>query len=485
MIQIRKVLSMTGVLLMFIAAMMCIPFIISFFYNDGDSKALLYSILCAASVGIILYYQGRKEKEINIKSGFAVVAIGWIAMALAGALPYYFSGSIPALTDCIFESMSGFTTTGATILSADIKIERLPHGVLFWRSLTHWIGGMGIILLSIAIMPLLGVGGMQLYRAEFPGPVKDKITPRVRTTAEILWFVYVLISLLEFILLLLGGLNAFDAACHTFGTMATGGFSTHSESIGFYDSQFVHYVVIIFMFIAGVNFSLHYRFLRGKFGNYWQSREFRFYLILISVFTVLIFMNNYIRSEYNGLEATFRQSLFHVTSIITTTGYGASDWEKWGGFAQILMVAMMFTGGMAGSTGGGVKVVRIQIMIHQILNELKRLVHPHAVLPIKIGRVLVDESIIRNVLAFLLTFGLILLISTAVMSSLGIDIVTSFGASIACLSNIGPGLGSVGAIDNYSHIPLIGKWLLILLMMLGRLEIFTVLILFNRHFWRK
>lgn len=485
MFNFRKVASIVGIILLFIAAMMALPLFVSLYFSDGDSSAIGWSMIITCISGLALFLQGRKQQDIGLREGFAVVTFGWCGMALSGALPFYISGAIPSFTDCLFESMSGFSATGASILGAELTIESLPHGILFWRSLTHWIGGMGIILLSLAILPLLGVGGMQLYRAEFPGPVKDKLTPRIKNTAEILWFVYVIISGVEFILLYIGGMSMFDAACHTFGTMATGGFSTYSGSIGTFESRYIHYVVIVFMIIAGTNFTLHYHLLKRKPRYYWKSTEFRMYVGLIGGFSAAMIIINLAHGQFGDFEETFRLSVFHVASIMTTTGFGAADWEAWGGAIQVMMVMMMIIGGMAGSTGGGVKVVRIQILFSQIRNELKRLIHPHAIIPLRLGGRLIDESIVGNVLAFLLAFCFIMILSTAILSVMGIDIVTSFGATIACLSNIGPGLAGVGPSDNYGHLPQMAKWLLVGLMMLGRLEVFTVLVLFSKHFWKR
>ncbi len=465
--------------------MMLIPLAVSLYYQEWDTLCLLASAFLTALIGAGLTVAGRKHREISLRDGFAVVSLGWLAMALAGALPFYLSDAIPSFTDCFFESMSGFTTTGASILGPHLPIESLPHGLLFWRSLTHWIGGMGIILLSLAILPMLSVGGMQLYRAEVPGPTKDKITPRLRDTAEILWIVYLTISIAEIILLWAGDMNLFDAACHTFGTMATGGFSTRSESIAAFNSRYIQYVIIFFMFIAGTNFALHYRLFQGKVKYYWQSREFRLYLMLISVFTLIVMIVNLAGKYVGGIEETFRASLFQVVSILTTTGYGSANWELWGPLAQVLLVLLMVCGGMAGSTGGGVKVIRIQILFKHIRIELRRLIHPQAIIPLRLGSKRIDDGVVRNVLTLLLVYCLILALSTSILAGFGIDLVTSFGASIACLSNIGPGLGDVGATDHYHWMHPVVKWLLSGLMVLGRLEIFTVLVLFSRHFWRK
>ncbi|MDP8237455.1 MAG: potassium transporter TrkG [Candidatus Hatepunaea meridiana] len=482
----RNVGFVVGVLLQFIAVMMLIPLGISINYGDGDTIAFIWSILITIAAGTALMFLRRKGKDISIREGFAVVSLSWVSAALVGALPFFLSGAIPSFTDCLFESMSGFTTTGSSILGSHNTIESLPHGVLFWRSLTHWLGGMGIILLSLAILPMLGVGGMQLFRAEVPGPTKDKLTPRIKDTAKILWMVYLGISVLEMLLLWIGGMNLFDSACHTFGTMATGGFSTKSASIGFYDSRYIQYVIIIFMFIAGTNFALHYRFIfKGQINCFWSSREFRFYLLVVILFTILIMGYGLGFQPSAAIETCFRESLFQVVSLLTTTGYGTADWELWGAFPQVLLVLLMFVGGMAGSTGGGVKVIRVQVLLAQVKIELSRLIHPQAVNPLRIGGQVISAGIVSNVLAFLLAFGLILGASTAILAAMGIDMVTSFGAAVASLSNIGPGLGEVGPVDNYAWMPSAAKWLLIALMMLGRLEVFTVLVLFSRHFWRR
>ncbi|MFC2149981.1 TrkH family potassium uptake protein [Calditrichota bacterium] len=484
MIDIRNVTSLVGLVMIFVAIMMIIPLTISLLLNDGAHWSLILSIALTSLIGYLMFLMRIKGKDIGFREGFAVVTFGWLAMAVAGALPYYFNGYIPTFTDCFFESMSGFTTTGASILGSELLIEGLPKGLLFWRSLTHWIGGMGIILMSLAILPMLGIGGMQLFKAEVPGPTKDKLTPRIKDTAEILWLVYLGFTILQVILLMFGGMDWFDSLCHTFGTMATGGFSTRGESIAAYHSGYIEYVVILFMLIAGTNFTLHYRFIsKLDIKGYWSSREFRLYVAIIGIITLLLVTNNLTKDSIGEIEGVFRASLFQTVSILTTTGYGSADWEQWGAFAQLLLVCAMFIGGMAGSTGGGLKVIRLQLLLSQIRIELRRLIHPQAILPLRIGDQLISDSIVGNVLAFLLAFALLLFTSTLFLSFLGIDMVTSFGAAIASLSNIGPGLGDVGATDNYGWMPGAAKWLLAMLMMLGRLEVFTVLVLFSRHYW--
>ena len=466
---------------MFLAIAMALPASFSFYYGDGDHVALLSSAAITLLVGFLLFKLTRFEKDLRPKEGFAVVTFAWVLFSLFGCLPYIISGSIPSFTDAYFETMSGFSTTGATILT---NVETLPHGVLFWRSFTHWIGGMGIIVLSLAILPFLGVGGMQLFKAEVPGPVADKLTPRITETAKILWGVYVLISAIEALLLWLGGMTFFDALCHTFGTMATGGFSTKNASIGAYNSAYIDYVVIFFMILAGVNFALHYRLLRGDIRAYVRNREFLFFMSIIGLALVLIGFDTFL-TQYKDFPLAFRKTLFQVVAIVTTTGYGTADYEKWAFTSQFVLLVLMFIGGCAGSTGGGMKVMRIHLLIKFVFNEITHLLHPHAVRPVRLGGAAIPREVVSNVVGFFITFILIFIVGVLVMSALGLDMETSFGAVAASMNNIGPGLGDVGPTDNYAHIPVLGKWVLAFLMLVGRLEIFTVIILFSPSYWQK
>ncbi|MGD8414225.1 MAG: potassium transporter TrkG, partial [Candidatus Latescibacterota bacterium] len=378
-------------------------------------------------------------------------------------------------------TMSGFTTTGATVIT---NIEALGHGVLFWRSLTHWIGGMGIIVLSLAILPFLGVGGMQMYRAEVPGPTADKLTPRITQTAKILWGVYVAFTVVEAGLLMLGGMNLFDALCHSFGTLATGGYSTKNASIGAYGSAYIDYVVIIFMLVAGTNFALHCRFLRGDWKAYFQNQEFLFFISLVGLATFFIGVDTYF-NHYHNLADTVQNSLFQVVSILTTTGYGTADYEKWSFSSQFILFMLMFFGGCAGSTGGGIKMLRIHVLLKSVFAEITRLLHPHAVVPVRIGGQTVPREVVANIVGFFILYVTIYAVSVFIMSSMGLDMATSFGSVAATLGNIGPGLGAVGPTDNYAHVPISGKWFLTFLMLSGRLELYTVFILFSPSFWKK
>jgi trk system potassium uptake protein TrkH len=389
------------------------------------------------------------------------------------------AGAIPSFTDAFFETMSGFTTTGATILT---DIEAVPHGLLFWRSLTHWIGGLGIIVLSIAILPFLGVGGMQLYRAELRSAA-DRLTPRITETAKILWGVYVTFTFIEAGLLMLGGMSLFDALCHSFGTLATGGYSTKNASVGAFGSTYIDWVVIFFMLVAGTNFSLHYRFLKGDFRVYFRNTEFRFFMTLIALAVVVILTDTALR--YGNMDRAFRDTFFQVTSILTTTGYGTADYERWSFTSQFVLFVLMFFGGCAGSTGGGMKMMRVHVLVKFVYAEITRLVHPHAVIPVRVGKDAVDREVVANIVGYFILYIMVFAAGVVIMTALHLDMPTAFGAVVATLSNVGPGLGGVGPTDNYSAIPAVGKWVLSSLMLMGRLELYTVLILLSPSYWKK
>lgn len=482
MIHKKIIINVLSVLILFLAVSLIPPTVIAYFFAEDDINAFLVTIFLSIVIGLTGYLITRRTKEeLRAKDGFLIVTFGWLLFSLLGALPFFLSGYIPSYTDAFFETMSGFTTTGATILK---DIEILPHGILFWRSLTHWLGGMGIILLSLAILPLLGVGGMQLFKAEVPGPTPDKLSPRIKHTAELLWGVYVLLTAFEVVLLMIGGMNWFDAICHSFGTLATGGFSTKNASIGYYNSAYVDYVVTFFMILAGINFSLHYRALRGKPKIYFKDPETLFFLGIIAVATLFITFSVWKQSS-EDVELSFRQAIFQVSSIITTTGYGTADYEQWRSSTRTVLFILMFFGGCAGSTGGGLKIIRSLILIKFSINEIKKLIHPQAVLPVRIGNVVIQKEIIANVSGFYLFYLSIFVFGVLFMNILGLDFETSLGGVAATIGNIGPALGDLGPTDNYAFIPDIGKWFLSFLMLIGRLEIYTVLIIFTPTFWKK
>ncbi|RJP79765.1 MAG: TrkH family potassium uptake protein [Candidatus Zixiibacteriota bacterium] len=459
---------------------MLLPLVWVWYYQEDLWPRYVLAAAVTVLSGLLLRKAGKGDNVVQVREGFAIVTLGWTAMAIFGALPFLFTGAIPSVSNAVFESMSGFTTTGASILT---DIEALPKSVLFWRSFTHWVGGMGIIIFSLAILPILGIGGMQLYKAEAPGPTKDKLTPRVRQTAALLWGVYVLFSALETGLLMLAGMDLFDALCHTFGTMATGGFSTRNASIAAYDNPWIHWIIIIFMVLAGINFALHYRALTGRVLVYPRDPEFRFYLAMMVAGTVLLSASSW--RHFGSLEQGLRDSIFQVVSITTTTGYITADYEQWHPLAVIVLVLLMFMGGMAGSTGGGMKMMRILILIKQAHIEVKKFIHPQALYPLRMGRRVIPPEVITNILGFFLLYVVIYVLGSMFLVALGLDLATSFSASVACLANIGPGLAEVGPVANYGALPLPAKWSLAFLMMVGRLEVFTVLVLFSRSYWRK
>ena len=488
--NIRSILNILAALLTLLGFSMLLPAGIAFGFGESDLSGFLYSFVISIIIGLPIWFFTRKGYSVTNKDGFAIVTFAWIITGIVGALPFYLSGAIPNITDAFFESMSGVTTTGATIIGNPSTlphlpngIESLPHGILFWRSFIQWIGGMGIIVFTIAILPLLGVGGVQLFKAEVPGPVSDKIRPRVRETAKYLWMVYIGITIAEIIMLQIAGMNWFDAVCHSFTTMPTGGFSTKNASIGFYDNVGIHYIMIFFMFIAGVNFSLHFRAISGDIKSYFRNSEFLTYFWLIALVTVALTFSLVIKSG-NWSHAFFLDSLFQTVSILTTTGYATADYELWAFFAQFLILILMFIGGMGGSTGGGMKIVRVMLILKYAALETRRMLHAKAIIPIRIGEKYISGDVIRNTLGFFLFYVFIFVFTSFFLTTLNIDLKSSMGVAASALGNIGPALGEFGPTDNYALLPGVGKWLLTFCMLLGRLEIFTVVVLFSRTFRR-
>jgi trk system potassium uptake protein TrkH len=479
----RFILKIIGVLIFFFGLTMIFPLIVGLLYRDQSVVPLLKSVGITVLSGSILYLVFRKVEAavINQREGMAIVAVGWTVVGLFGAIPFYLGDGGFTFTDAFFESVSGFTTTGASVLT---NIEAMSKGLLFWRSFIQWLGGMGIIVLSVAILPFLGVGGMQLYKAEVPSPVPDKLKPRIRDTAKILWKVYALISLAEVILLLLGGMGLYDALCHTFTTMPTGGFSTKNASIAHYDSVYFDCVIIFFMLLAGINFSLHYQMLRGKALVFWQDSECRFFLGAVVLLTFAVSLNVF-GTVYKTIGEALRFGAFQVASIVTTTGFATADYEQWPTMSQFILLLCMFLGASAGSTGGGMKCLRIMLCFKYCYKELFMLIHPHAVSHIKIGGKTVPDDVMRSVLGFLALYMGLFALCSVLLAGMGVDFTTSFGAIAASIGNIGPGFGMVGPVENYAQIPYLGKWLLIWCMLLGRLEIFTMIILMVPEFWRK
>lgn len=454
------------------------------YYHDEGWRALMVSGTFAILLGLLLLlFSKDASKNISKKEGFLIVTLGWVSLCVTGCLPYILSGSITSITTALFETVSGYSTTGATALE---DIEILPHGILMWRTLTHWIGGMGIIVLAVAILPILGIGGMQLFSAEATGVNADKLHPRITSTAKRLWLIYFGLTGLETVLLYIAGMEFFDAVNHAMSSIATGGFSTKNASVGHFDSALIEYIIIFFMFLSAVNFSLIYWGLKGKLNKIWENEEFRFFVILITSVvlftTVLVQISNW---GNDPLEESFRHSLFQVVAVITTTGFGTADFTSWSPILTIMFFFLFFTGACAGSTSGGVKLIRHLVIIKNSFLEFKRLLHPSAVVPVRINGHILKGRITFNVMAFILIYFGVFVFSAIIMSILGEDFMTAMGSAAACLGNVGPGLGEVGPADNYNSISGAGKIYLSFLMLVGRLEIFTVLILFTPYFWKR
>ncbi len=482
--SLRPVLHVIGVLLVFLSAAMASTAVVSLLYRDGDTLAFLFSAVFTFAVGMLTYRNTRFEGDITHRQGYAIVTFAWTGIALFGALPFVLTGAVATPAQAIFESMSGFTTTGATVFS---DIESLPHGILFWRSLTHWLGGMGIIVLAIAVLPFLGVGGMQLFRAEVPGPTPERLRPRIAQTAKLLWYVYVGLTALQVVLYLVGGMGLFDAVNHAMATLATGGFSTKNDSAASF-SPYLQYVTILFMYLAGVNFTLHFRAATGR-PVYFKDEEWRLFTLIIVGAGLFLAAANLLGGEYAlsgaGVEHAFRDGLFQSTSITTTTGFVSSDYELWVPAAQGLLLTLMFTGGMAGSTGGGVKTLRVLLTLKYVAVQIRKHLHPRAVLLARLDGRPVKDDVLGNVVGFVFLYVMLCLFGTMLMSLMGMDLLTAFGASAATVGNIGPGVGAVGATENYGWISDPALLALGFLMLVGRLEIYTVLLLFHPDMWKR
>ncbi|WP_372757334.1 TrkH family potassium uptake protein [Mariniflexile sp.] len=483
-----------GLLLLFNGAFMLLSALVSYFYKDGVTYEIALSGIFTLIAGAIAMFLTKKhKKEINKREGYIVVTFGWILMSLCGTLPYVITGSIPNFTNAFFETMSGYTTTGSSILN---DIEIIPKGVLFWRSTTHWIGGMGIIVLAIAILPLLGIGGMQLFAAEAPGPSADKLHPRITDTAKRLWLIYFGYTAAETILLQLAGMSFFDAINHSMATLSTGGFSTKNASVAYWNDQpVIQYIIILFMFLAGANFVLSYFAFKGKVQKIIHDEEFKLYFKFVVVFSIIAALIIYFRADvsvssihhpmvWGEAESAFRHALFQVLTVITTTGFVSADYTLWTPFLVVMFFGLMFLGGSSGSTSGGVKVVRHLILIKNGFLEFKRTLHPSAIVPVRYNNKAINRFIVFNVLAFFILYMLSFIIGALVFSMFDIDFTSAIGLSASSLGNVGPALGNFGPVNNYAALPLLAQWWASFLMLIGRLELFTVLILFTPFFWR-
>ncbi|MBR9757502.1 MAG: TrkH family potassium uptake protein [Algicola sp.] len=483
-----------GLLLLFNGGFMLLASLISLIYKDGVTLGVFAAGALTIFTGLLLMYNTKDhKKEMNKREGYVVVAFGWIIMSLSGTLPYVITGAIPSFTNAFFETMSGYTTTGASILN---DIEVIPEGVLFWRSLTHWIGGMGIIVLAVAVLPLLGIGGMQMFAAEAPGPSADKLHPRITDTAKRLWLIYFGYTAAETILLKVAGMSFFDAINHALCTLSTGGFSTKNASVAHWNDQpIIQYIIIVFMFLAGTNFVLSYFAFKGKVQKVLQDGEFKLYFRFIVAFTLIAASIIYFQADvskssiahpmvWGEAESAFRHALFQVLAIVTTTGFVTADYTLWTPFLVVFFFGLMFLGGSAGSTSGGVKVVRHLMLIENGFLEFKRALHPNAILPLRYNKKSIPGDIVFNIQGFFILYMLSFIVGALVFSMLGIDFKSAVGLAASSLGNVGPALGEFGPVNNYAALPGLGKWWASFLMLLGRLELFTVLILLTPFFWR-
>lgn len=481
-INFKIIIKILAYLLIILAGFMIIPAGIALYLGETHSAAaFLKTIVFTVPLSTFLIFtlKNVKPQSLSTRDGFLLVTLCWIFASLTGAMPFYLSGGIPSFTDAYFEAISGFSTTGASILT---DIEALPSSLLFWRSLTQWLGGMGIVVLAVAVLPILGIGGLQLIKAEAPGPSVDRITPRIAETAKILWLLYLGLTAAQVLLLRAGGMPLFDSFIHTFSTLATGGFSSKGQSIGHYESAYIHGVITLFMFLAGVSFILHFRLITGRVQSLFRESEFKTYTLIFLTASILIALNlsnNY----YNSFSESFKYASFQAASILTTTGYATADYSQWPNMSKIILFTLMFVGGCAGSTGGGIKVIRLVILLKQAINEMKLLLHPGGVFTLRINGAAVRKNTVYAVAGFFFLYIAMLLLTAFIVASSGENIETSFTAALATVGNIGPGFAKVGPAENYAFFKDYVKWFLSFAMLAGRLELYTVFVIFTRRFW--
>ena len=492
--NIRLVVKTMGALLVIESVFMAIAMAVSFFYGDPDDGAFLVSTILTLVAGWIGIAIGTgASSQVGEREGYVIVALVWVVFSAFGMLPYWLSGQIPSFTDSWFETMSGFSTTGATILD-DIEVR--SHGALFWRSMTQWLGGLGIIVLSLALLPMFGLGGMQLYAAEMNGISYEKLSPRIADTAKSLWITYILLTIAEVGLLWAEGMPIFDSVCHSFTTVSSGGFSTKNMSIAFYASPIIDYTVAFFMLLAGVNFGLIILFFRGKPGRLWHDEETKWYLSAVGVVTAVLtiglmvqwLMDSFVASSnefFSHLEMAFREGLFTTIATMTSTGFGIADYMTWPPFLWVVVFFLMFTGASSGSTSGGMKWVRLMIFVKSGFAEFKRRIHPNAIVPVNLNGKPITQQTTNNVMAFLQFYLMILIVTVLIFCGTGVDFDESIGAAVSALGNIGPSIGQYGPAGTYALFPTTAKWVMTLVMLIGRLEIFTVLLLFTKALWKK
>ena len=482
MINFKTIIRIIGILLLLETVMFLVCSSVSFYYRESDMLDFWKAGGITAGIGLLLAALGKGgERQLTRRDGYVLVSFAWVAFSLFGMLPFYIGGYIPDIADAFFETMSGFSSTGATILD---DIESLPHGILFWRSMTQWIGGLGIIMFTIAVLPIFGVSGLQVFAAEASGPTHDKVHPRIGITAKWIWSIYTGITTLLVCLLMLGGMDWFDSICHAFATTGTGGFSTKQASVAYYNSPYIEYVISIFMFISGINFTLVLLLVNRKFKKFIGNAELKFYFGSVVLFTAVIAIVLYYTSPM-GMEESFRKSLFQVISLQTSTGFATDDYMQWTPVLWGLLTIIMLMGACAGSTTGGLKCIRKVILTKVSRNEYKHILHPNPILPVRINKQVISPSIVSTVLAFCFIYISIIVIGTLLMMAMGVGAEESMGCVISSIGNMGPGLGETGPAYSWNALPDAAKWLLSFLMLLGRLELFTVLLLFTPDFWKR
>jgi trk system potassium uptake protein TrkH len=475
----RLVLHLLGRLVLLLGGALGVPLLAAGLFGERLWPYLASIAVCCAAGAALMVLSRPETREIRPRDGFLIVGGAWLVVSALGSMPYLFTGTLGPV-DALFESVSGFTTTGSTVI-ADVEV--VPRGLLLWRALSQWMGGMGIILFTIAILPLLGIGGMQLFKAEVPGPVVDKVRPRLTATARSLWGIYVGLTAAEWVLLRLAGMSGYDALCHALTTLPTGGFSTRNTSVGEFGSPAVEWIITVFMLLAGINFVLHFRVLSGRAREVWRDAELRYFLAVV-VGAVIVFAVC-VHDAGDRILDSLRVAAFQTAAILTTTGYVTADFELWPSLALIVLLVLMVLGGMSGSTGGAIKSLRALLAIRSLRATLHRLIHPHAVRPVKYGGEVVHESVLSGIWAFLTAYIVIAAIGAAVVAAFGYDLVTAISSSMTAIGNVGPGLGEVGAYDNFAHFPGAIKITLAVIMVFGRLEIFTLLAMCSREFWRR
>lgn len=478
----RVIIKLVGIIIIILASSMLPSLVVSLIYKETDvANAFIQTIIPMLILGGLLFFKVRADStHLKIREGYTIVALCWIIGSILGAIPFTLSGYLPNFVDAIFETASGFSTTGASILT---DIEALPKGLLFWRSYTHWLGGMGIIVFAIALLPAIGISSYNIAKAETSGPSVGKLTPKLSDSFKILYFIYIGFTILEVILLMLGDMNLYDALIHTFGSVATGGFSNYNDSVAHFNSVYIEMVITVFMFLAGINFTLYYFILRGHWLEFFHDNELRFYLLIMGSCILLMGFNLWYNNIYDSFSDALRYSSFHSAAIMTTTGFMSADYDLWPSFSKMILLILMFIGGSSASTSGGMKVIRILILLKLVKRGIALRLHPRAIISIKLGSKPLTADTVSAVANFSFLYFVIFFVGIILVSLENFDLLTTVSAVAACISNIGPGFSLVGPTMNYSFFSDISKLFLALLMLIGRLELFTIILLFTKQFW--